>query len=111
MKFKFEEKRKELRKVDYKNFLLVVKGYFSEMHLNYKIYYNEGVDYEKIKYKNEIYKKIDQICDSLKSFDELETLCLGKEKNFFDETEHYYFWIRLVPRWRDNNIYIKIYSI
>ena len=95
---------------DYADVVVGVRGYFDEKRyyqvVNYPYTGNNWEETEEL--RNELTRIKDEN-NLIYSFDTLCEFAHWKEANYWSETEHFYFWTRIIPRVGDYNLYIKAY--
>lgn len=94
---------------DYKDIIAGVRGYY----LNNKYYTQVQYHYfgGNNKECHEIETEFERISKNVSTLDMLLTFTNGEECNYWSQTEHFYYWTRLNPKFGHDDycIYIKAY--
>lgn len=95
---------------DYEKVVVGIRGYFSHnRYAQSTIYpYTDGNNEELTELHNEL-MRIKEENHLTESFGELYEFAHGEEANYWSETEHFYYWTRVIPSVGDYNLYIKAY--
>lgn len=95
---------------DYTKIVVGTRGYFDgKIFYQDTVYpYTENNHEEMIELRDELVRIKDEN-NLISSFEKLYEFAHGKEANYWSETEHFYFWTRIIPEVGDYNLYIKAY--
>lgn len=95
---------------DYSDIVVGTRGYFDGLRYYQTVVYpytgDDGA--EAVEIRDELQRiKLDN--NLTYSFEKLYEFAHGEEANYWSETEHFYFWTRIIPEVGDYNLYIKVY--
>lgn len=102
---------KELPIKNYRDIVAGVRGYYHDINERYRALPNYPYNGDSEEETIEISHEFERIGSKVNTFSKLLSFTCGEECNYWSQTEHFYYWTRLNPKFGDDDycVYIKAY--